>query len=229
MVDRPPMVAVLVGREPDERYSVHRGYLDGVWAAGGVPVLVPTGPDATHGAALDLVDRADALLVTGGGDVDPRTYGEVPAETLMSVDDTRDRIELAAVHVAHEQGRRVLGICRGAQVVAVAFGATLHQDLPAAGFTHHHWDEDRQYEPVHALDVEPGSFAELVLAGATKVNSIHHQAVRDPGSLRVTARSDDGVVEAIESENVLGVQWHPERLLGHDPRQVAAFEWLMDA
>jgi putative glutamine amidotransferase len=229
MVDRPPMVAVLIGREPDERYSVHRGYLDGLWAVGAVPVLVPTGPDETHGGALDLVDRADALLVTGGGDVDPRTYGGAPGETLMSVDDTRDRIELAAVHVAHGQGRRVLGICRGAQVVAVAFGATLHQDLPTAGFTRHHWEEERQYEPVHALDVEPGSLAERALAGATKVNSIHHQAVLEPGSLRVTARSDDGVVEAVESDNVLGVQWHPERLLGYDPRQVAAFEWLVEA
>jgi putative glutamine amidotransferase len=226
MGDRPPMVAVLVGREPDERFSVHRGYLDGLWAAGATPVLVPAGPDPTHGAGLDLVDRADALLVTGGGDVDPRTYGDEEREALMSVDDARDRIELAAVHVAHSQGKRVLGICRGAQLVAVAFGAALHQDLGAAGFAQHHWEEERQYEPVHGLDVEPGSLAELVLAGATKVNSIHHQAVQDAGALRVTARSDDGVIEAVEGDGVLGVQWHPERLLHFDPRQVAAFEWL---
>ena len=134
--------------------------------------------------------------------------------------------EIASVRVARDAGRRVLGICRGAQVLAVAFGGTLHQDLAAAGFQHH-WEEVRQYEPVHAVEAEPGSVAEAVLAGSAKVNSIHHQAVRTPGGLHATAWSDDGVVEAVEGDDVLGIQWHPERLLGYDSRHLAAFHWLV--
>jgi putative glutamine amidotransferase len=147
----------------------------------------------------------------------------------MSVDAPRDRVEIAAVQRAHDADVRILGICRGAQVVGVAFGGTLHQDLVGGGFPHHHWDEERQYEPVHAIKVEAGSLAERALAGATHVNSIHHQAVADPGSLRATAWSEDGVVEAIEGDSVLGIQWHPERLLAHDAANIAAFEWLVDA
>jgi len=114
-------------------------------------------------------------------------------------------------------------------VLGVAFGGTLHQDLTAAGFSQHHWEEDRQYEPVHAIRAEPGSRAEGALADANKVNSIHHQAVRDPGSLVATAWSDDGVIEAIEGDGVLGVQWHPERLLAYDACHLAAFAWLVGA
>jgi putative glutamine amidotransferase len=224
-----PLVAVLIGREPEHRYSVHRGYVDGVWQAGGFPLLLPAGPDFTHDGLLEAVERTDALLVTGGGDVDPAGYGAAVTEELMSVDAERDRAEVAAVLRAHAAGKRVLGICRGAQVLGVAFGGSLHQDLTGAGFPRHHWEEDRQYEPVHAIRSLPGSMADQVLAGATKVNSIHHQAVRDPGSLVATAWSDDDVIEAVEAEGVLGVQWHPERLLGYDARHVAAFEWLVDA
>ena len=224
---RRPRVAVLIGREPDARYSVHRGYVDGVWAVGATPVLVPAGTDATHGTLLEMTADADAVMVTGGGDVDPAEYGASAAEELMSVDAERDRAEVAALRAAHAEGKRVLGICRGAQVLGVAFGGTLHQDLTAAGFPQHHWEEDRQYEPVHAIRAEPGSLAEQALGHATKVNSIHHQAVRDTGSLVATAWSDDGVIEAIEGEGVLGVQWHPERLLAYDACHLAAFEWLV--
>jgi putative glutamine amidotransferase len=223
------MVAVLVGREPDERFSVHRGYVDGVRAVGATPVLVPTGADGGDEGVLDVVARTDALLVTGGGDVDPSHYGHERREELMSVDAARDRVEITAVQHAHAANLRILGICRGAQVVGVAFGGALHQDLVGAGFPHHHWEEERQYEPVHAIKVEAGSLAERALAGATHVNSIHHQAVADPGTLRATAWSEDGVIEAIEGDGVLGIQWHPERLLGYDAAQVEAFKWLVEA
>jgi putative glutamine amidotransferase len=228
LATRDPVVIVLVGREPDERFSVHRGYVDALLAVGAFPVLVAAGANEDDTALLDAVASADALLVTGGGDVDPRAYGEAPTARLMSVDPGRDRAELAAVRFAHDVGRRVLGVCRGAQVLAVAFGGTLHQDLTAAGYQHH-WAEERQYEPVHAVETEPGSVAETVLAGSAKVNSIHHQAVRTAGSLRATSWSDDGVVEAVESEGLLGIQWHPERLLGYDTRHLAAFRWLVGA
>ncbi len=229
LIARPPVVAVLIGREPDERFSVHRGYVDAVYAVGALPMLLPAGPDTTHDTLLAGVAMADAVLVTGGGDVDPAAYGEAESNALMSVDPPRDRAEVAAVHAAHDARKRLLGVCRGAQVLGVAFGGTLHQDLTAAGFPQHHWEEARQYEPVHAVEVEAGSLAELALAGSSKVNSIHHQAVRTPGSLRATAWSDDGVIEAVEGDRLLGIQWHPERLLGDDDRHLAAFRWLVGA
>ncbi|MDQ1432983.1 MAG: putative glutamine amidotransferase [Actinomycetota bacterium] len=218
---------MLIGREPDARFSVHRGYVDGVWAVGAVPVLVPVGDDAIHDTLLEVTTDADAVLVTGGGDVDPAEYGaSVPVE-LMHVDAARDGCVVGGVRAAPADGRRVLGLGRGAQVLGIAFGGSLHQDLTAAGFPQHHWEEERQYEPVHAIRAEPGSLAEQALGPATKVNSIHHQAVRDPGTLVATAWSDDGVIEAIEGDAVLGVQWHPERLLAYDAGHLAAFEWLV--
>jgi putative glutamine amidotransferase len=106
-------------------------------------------------------------------------------------------------------------------------GGTLIHDLPEKGIDGH-WDEQRQYEPVHAVQAEPGSDAALVLDGVERVNSIHHQAVADPGqTLRATAWSDDGVIEAVEAPGLLGLQWHPERMSARDPRHLAAFRWLV--
>lgn len=225
-----PLVALVIGREPEHRYSVHRGYVDAVAAAGGVPVVLPsTSADGAHERTIEVIARSDALLLTGGGDVDPGRYGEPAAPEVYDVDVTRDVLEVDAFHTARAAGIRVLGICRGIQLIAVACGGSLHQHLPRAGFEHH-WDIEQQYEPVHEVLAKPGSTAERVLAGCAKVNSIHHQAVADPGAeLRATAWSDDGVIEAVEAENVLGLQWHPERLFDTDDRHLAAFHWLVGA
>jgi putative glutamine amidotransferase len=221
---RAPLVAVIVGREPAHRYSVHRGYVDAVSAAGGVPVVLPATPaEGAHEGLIEMVTRADALLLTGGGDVDPARYGEPAAPEVYDVDVVRDVLEVDAFHTARATGIRVLGICRGIQLMVVASGGSLHQHLPSAGFDHH-WDIEQQYEPVHEILVMPGSAAERALGGIVKVNSIHHQAVADPGAeLRATAWSDDGVIEAVEADDVLGLQWHPERLFDTDARHLAAF------
>jgi putative glutamine amidotransferase len=225
-----PVVAILAGRSPVERYSLHRGYVEAVWAVGGRAVIVPAGPGADEERVLDLVERADALVVSGGGDVDPAFYdapGAADHAKLQECDPARDAVELAAVRHAVGSGLRVLGICRGAQVVAVASGGTLVIDLPEAGFDGH-WEYERQHEPVHGVHADPGSQAAAALAGAAKVNSIHHQAVDDPGPhLRATAWSDDGVIEAVEAPGMLGVQWHPERLAADEPRHLAPFSWVV--
>lgn len=222
-----PTIAVLVGREPAHRYSVHHAYVDAVWAVDAVPVvLAPPPADVALDALRDFVATCDGLLLTGGGDVDPAAYGEAPAAPLMDIDPLRDRAELAALEVALAGERPVLGICRGIQVLAVALGGRLHQDLTQAGYRDH-WEEERQFEPVHTVSAEPGSLAARALGGTAVVNSIHHQAVQEPGSaLRATAWSDDGVIEAVEGNGALGVQWHPERLVRHDARHLAPFTWL---
>lgn len=218
-----PTVALLVGREPAHRFSVYRGYADAVWEVGATPVVLVPPPDATGidryvSAALGC----DALCATGGGDV-----GVEPLEGLMDPDPIRDVAEAAAVRAAIAASVPVLGICRGIQLMAVALGGTLHRDLPTAGYTGH-WQEERQYQPVHGISAEPCSAALVALGDARYVNSIHHQAVSDPGpGLVASAWSEDGVIEAVEAPGLLGVQWHPERLFGTDARHLAPFQWLI--
>jgi putative glutamine amidotransferase len=220
-----PSVALLVGREPPHRFSVHRGYADAVWAIGATPVvLVPPpsveGLDRYVSAAL----ACDAVCATGGGDV-----AVEPFEGLMDPDPMRDAVEAAVVRAAVSASRPVLGICRGIQLMAVALGGAVFRDLPTAGYAGH-WEEERQFEPVHGISAEPGSAALAALGGARLVNSIHHQAVSDPGpQLVASAWSDDGLIEAVEGPGLLGVQWHPERLFGTDARHLGPFQWLVAA
>jgi len=224
---RAPVVAVLAGRQPTDRYSIHRGYIDALCAVGAQPVIVPAGEHIEAERVLEVVSQCDALVVSGGNDVDPAFYGRERGGGEEEPDAPRDAIEMAAVRLAVAEGLPVLGICRGIQLLAVGDGGTLIADLPAAGY-HGHWDEDHQYEPVHEVVVDPGSAASQVLGGASKVNSIHHQAVESTGaSLRATAWSPDGVIEAVEGPGVLGIQWHPERLFGGDPRHLAPFRWAV--
>lgn len=227
---RGPLVAILAGRSPHERYSLHRGYVEAIWAVGGRAMIVPAGPGCGTDQVLDIVVSSDALVVSGGGDVDPAVYAAAEdheAAAIQECDPERDGLELAAVRQATASGRRVLGICRGAQLLAVASGGTLVIDLPGAGFAGH-WEYERQHEAVHEVAADPKSDASSALAGASSVNSIHHQAVATLGpDLRATAWSADGVVEAVEGAGQLGVQWHPERLAGREPRHLAPFSWVV--
>lgn len=223
----PPLIGVSIGRYPAERYSVHRGYEDAIWACGGHPLLLLPTPGEHLAHTLALAGQCDAFVLTGGGDVGPERYGGPTDGELQDLDSTRDDTELALVDLARALSRPVLGICRGIQLLAVAHGGSLVPDLPTAGHDGH-WDEERQHEPVHGVRAEPGSRAERALAGRDRVNSIHHQAVADPGDLAATAHSHDGVIEAVEGPGVLGVQWHPERLLGWDLDHLAPFHWLVE-
>jgi putative glutamine amidotransferase len=223
-----PVVAVLAGRSPEERYSVHRGYIDSLSRVGALPVVLPAGAGIDPVVVAEWILGCDALIVTGGGDVAPELYGGTGVGDLMEVDAERDRVEVEAVRVAMTAGRRVLGICRGAQVLAVATGGSLVTDLPEAGFAGH-WMEEEEYQPVHDVKAESGSVCETVLGEVGSVNSIHHQAIDDPGEVLVaTAWSPDGVIEAIEGPGALGIQWHPERLVSTDDRHLGPFRWLVE-
>jgi putative glutamine amidotransferase len=223
-----PVVALLAGRSPEERYSVHRGYVDAISRVGALPVILPAGVGMDPVVTAEWVLGCDGVVITGGGDVAPELYGHDRIDALMSVDVDRDRVELEAVRTAIEAGRRVLGICRGAQVLAVATGGSLISDLPSAGYDGH-WMEAEEYQPVHSVKAEPGSVCETVLGQVGSVNSIHHQAIADPGPVLVaTAWSSDGVIEAVEGVGALGIQWHPERLAGNDDRHLAPFRWLVE-
>ena len=227
-----PLVGILIGRSPVDRYSTHRGYVASITAVGGVPVLLPAGPDVDPHALTAMVNLCRSIVVTGGGDVDPHHYSATASTTpelLMDVDPARDITEIVVVQHALAQKKRVLGVCRGAQLLAIMGGGTLIFDLNEKGLDGH-WDEERQYQPVHEISAEPDSLAAHILGTVDQVNSIHHQAIADPGqTLRATAWSPDGVIEAVEGPGLLGVQWHPERLTDSDKRHLAPFAWVVQA
>jgi putative glutamine amidotransferase len=223
------VVGITVGAK--ERSSVVAAYVASVLAAGGTPVLLPTplgDPDQIDKA----VSRVDALLLSGGGDVHPAEYGETTRTTLDAVDRRRDRMELIALRAARDNQMRVLGICRGAQLLVVATGGSLIQDLPAAGYLGH-FDEnhDRGYATLrHGIKAEVGSCADRALDGLVEINSHHHQAIRDVGNeLIATAWADDGIIEAVEGPSLFGLQWHPETLFTTDVRHLEPFRWLVGA
>jgi putative glutamine amidotransferase len=160
-----------------------------------------------------------ALVLTGGGDVHPKFYGRPEAVTMANeIHEERDRFEIAVIREAVERSLPVLGICRGTQVFNVAMGGTLIADIESAGFPSHRKGEKGQR--THGVTVEKGSLLhETVTVERGEVNTSHHQAVETPGEgLRVTGRSPDGIVEALEWERrderpfLLLVQWHPERV-----------------
>jgi len=204
-------------------YAVFHTYTDGVLAAGATPImLVPT-----EDALIDeVLDHIDGLIIPGGGDISPDRYGALGHDIVKDVDDERDHFEIALALRARARRIPMFAICRGLQVVNVAFGGTLIQDLPSQlGREGHDVIGDAAYEPHAIVTVEPGcQLASILGEGAQGVNSLHHQAVDELGEgLRVVARAEDGTIEALAHEDdewtMLAVQWHPEflRVGNHNP------------
>lgn len=192
------------------------GYFRSIEAAGGTPVVIPPRrkPDAS---LISLIDRIDGLLLSGGADINPILMGEDPVPALHGINNERDAFELALTRLAYNRQVPMLGICRGIQVLAAALGGTVMQDIatamPHSTLIKHSQDADRGVA-THFVTAEADSVVGRLLGTRFAVNSFHHQAVGEPGPhFRVTARSADGVVEAIEStdmKSIIGVQWHPE-------------------
>ncbi len=207
----------------DVPFDIHCGsYADAVSAAGGTPVFMPC-----TDAALDVLDYADGLVLTGGSDVSPARYGEEPHPTVYGVDEQRDEVEIALVAKALERGIPILAICRGMQVLNVATGGSLVQHIePGTGDHHAAWDVPPD-ELVHQVTFTDESIASRAYGSDCRVNSLHHQALGRLGrGVVATGFASDGTVEAAEmpEHRVLAVQWHPELVLAHpDP----SFTWLI--
>ncbi len=205
-------------------------YLKALVDSGAYPVILP--PIPNRESVKRLLDGVDGLLVTGGGDIDPELYGEPRHPKCGIPDSDRDEIEISAVKVAIEMGIPVFGICRGHQVLNVALGGTLIQDIPSQvsnSITH---SEEGNRRPLHNVEISDGTMLkEIERENPIMVNSIHHQAVKKLGDgLRVSAKSEDGVIEAIESADgrpVLSVQWHPEENTNEYPQFRKLFEWFV--
>ncbi|HEY0969949.1 MAG TPA: gamma-glutamyl-gamma-aminobutyrate hydrolase family protein [Gemmatimonadales bacterium] len=211
---------VISGDVPRARTNV--AYLSAVLAAGGIPVIVPPfGEPDTARAAAAVLARVDGLLLTGGSDIDPALYGAARHPATGDPDAARDATEIALVHAARERRLPLLAICRGAQILNVAYGGTLVQDIPSECVDPlSHGRSDARAARCHQVAVVPESrLATTLGATALAVNSTHHQSAAAPGrGLRIVATAPDGVVEGLEPDDAdwwaLAVQWHPEELMG---------------
>ncbi|HEY8424904.1 MAG TPA: gamma-glutamyl-gamma-aminobutyrate hydrolase family protein [Limnochordales bacterium] len=231
-----PLIGIVSGQERDgeaARLALPRAYVSAVEKAGGAPLVIPLVEDSR--LAESYLDVLDGLLLAGGGDVDPAHFGEDPSPHLGSVDPERDAVELALARRALELDLPILGICRGMQVLNVAAGGSLYQDIgtqvPHA--IQHRQSAPRWY-PLHEVRLEPESLVGRIFqVESVRVNSFHHQAVRTVApSFRVAAKSRDAVIEAVESRAhafAVGVQWHPECMVERYPVQRLLFAAFVKA
>ncbi len=191
-------------------------YVNSVILAGGVPLVLPLTDDSELLGAM--LDRVDGVIMTGGEDIDPlKWFGEEPIPAMGEIAPKRDDFDIALIRLAVERGIPLLGICRGHQLLNVAFGGNLYQDLPSQlkGYSVKHRQSSPGWYGTHSIKIEKGSLLNKQIGlDSVAVNTFHHQAVKDvaPG-FKATAWSKDGVIEAMEktgSSKVFGVQFHPE-------------------
>lgn len=217
----PPLIGITAGNHPKApgMYVLRWDYIRSIEWAGGVPLVL-----APSGAALhsSLVDRLDGLLLTGGLDIDPASYGEKPHPSVSRTSAERDEFEFLLTRGALQRGVPILGICRGMQVLNVVLGGTLIQDIPTLigpEVLHNHPHKQR-HEIFHEVRLKEGTRLHAILKRERiPVNSLHHQAIKRTGDGVVpTAWADDGVIEAMEVPGapfVVCVQWHPEAFWDH--------------
>lgn len=227
--DHRPMIG-LTGNCADIDVTIRNYYHKQIVAAGGVPVIIP--PVADKDVIINTLERLDAIILTGGADYNPLWAGEEPSAKLHHINAQRDLTELLITRLAYNHNIPMLGICRGIQTLAMALDGKVIQDISETipNTIKHSQDADT-CEPTHSVSVAKGSMLHDVYdKDKLYVNSFHHQAVGDCGpKFIVTAKANDGVVEAIESSEfrkIMGVQWHPE-CMGDDGQPL--FKWLVDA
>ncbi len=217
-------------------FGVGQSYAVAVGRAGGLPVIVPPQPD--QDALREICAQLDGLLLSGGGDIDPARYGEELLPICGPVEPERDDLEIPLARLALEEGKPIFGICRGMQLLNVATGGTLYQDITAQRpDTPPHKTSDyqgRRDQTSHTIAIQPGSpLSDIIGATSHPVNSFHHQAVRQPGSgVELLAWSEDGIPEGLVIPNhpfALAVQFHPEELVFVDPASQRLFDAFVRA
>jgi putative glutamine amidotransferase len=226
--------SVTVGTTPERAY-VNGTYIRAVQDAGGIPLLLT--PHFTSDVQAALWQRLDGLVLTGGGDIEPSRFGEARGPAVDDVSPARDDLELGLTRRAVADDVPLFAICRGIQVLNVALGGTLVQDLASERpGTLPHAQKAPRHQPTHAVKVmgEGTRLGRVLGCLEIDVNSMHHQAIKQLGEgLREVAWAPDGVVEGVEMPGddrfVLGVQWHPEELVGHDQAARNLFAAIVDA
>ncbi|CAD2072288.1 gamma-glutamyl-gamma-aminobutyrate hydrolase family protein [Phocicoccus pinnipedialis] len=216
-----PLIGVTANLVDENRLSLHQSNYNRIIEAGGVPVMLPINDDETTIQAL--IERLDGIVFTGGADVNPIYYNEDPLQQLQEISPGRDAFEFALAEAALKSRTPILAICRGAQVINVACGGTLYQDIPTqvGASAMQHVQLAVNEHASHSVTIDPQSqFAGIYSDAKIMVNSFHHQSIKTPGSgLKAVAHSNDSIIEAIESTTdhyLLGVQWHPEYIVDED-------------
>lgn len=217
-------------------FSLNQVYVRAIEDSGGVALMLP--PILSEDSMREVFSRLDGIVFSGGGDINPSIYEEPPHSTLWGLSDDRDRVELKLARWAAHHEKPLLGICRGTQVLNIALGGTLIQDIPSEvpDALEHSFDDAtvaRDYI-AHPVRVVEGSLLRKVLQSEiVPVNSWHHQALkRIAPDLKVVALAPDGIVEAVEIQAhrfAIGVQWHPEWLYTNHPEMKRLFTALVEA
>ena len=209
-------------------------YISAVNNAGGIAIILPIITD-DH-LLNDYIKIVDGLVLSGGEDISTEYYGESPTKEMGTVCLDRDKYEMGMFKKALETGIPILGICRGMQLINVALGGTLYQDISSQikNSVEHRSKEEEVEKPYHEIKVmEDSNLFKMLGAKELSVNSFHHQSLKDIGKdLRVTSYSKDGVIEGIESTEpgfLIGVQWHPEKLVNDFPVFKGIFGAFIDA
>lgn len=235
MMDRMPLIGVTAGLNDQEKYhTLHRRNMESLLSSGGMPVMLPLTDDPA--TLAQYVERLDGFCFSGGCDVDPQHFGQWQSPSSGAISPLRDAHELAlASLLIARQDKPVLGICRGMQVLNIALGGDIYQDLPTefpSPLMAHRQKQPYQY-PSHRVQVACGSLLHRI-TGMTdlQVNSLHHQAVKQVKGWLPCAESADHVIEAAYKPDhpfFLGVQWHPEHLFPGDEPSRAIFRAFVDA
>jgi len=231
-----PIVGISAGYDWTRNvYSIGEAYVKSVENSGGIPIIIPP----TYNMDIEeILEKVDAIILSGGPDIDPALYGETPIPKMGQINPLRDKFEIELARKVVEKGKPLLAICRGIQVLNVAFNGTLYQDINTQipKSIKHAWHTATGTEvppnyPTHTVILDKNSrIYSIFNKEVLKVNSFHHQAVKDLGKgFKATAWAEDGVIEAIEyngSKFVIGVQWHPEWMW--DSEMIKIFKALIE-
>jgi putative glutamine amidotransferase len=209
--------------------SVSTDYIQAITEFGGVPLVIP---NLQEEAIESIVQQIDGLILTGGGDIDPTLFGEEPLQGLGNITPERDAFEIAIIQKMLKLNKAILGICRGIQILNIAVGGDMYQDIDTQMEKRllQHTQQSPRWHASHFVQVKKGSMlSDIVQMEKFKVNSFHHQAIRKiPNEFEVSAFASDGMIEAFESKIhsfVMGVQWHPECMIArNDPVSAAIFK-----
>lgn len=221
------------GNFPGHRQTfVYEDNVKSVEAAGGLPVVLSVTTD--EAIIKQLAEEIDGLLLTGGADVNPLEYGEEPLENQGMISPERDQFEIALVKAVIDLKKPVFAICRGIQIMNIAYGGTLHQDLAyiSKETSKHKQNSLRPGDESHTVFIKKDSYLYELFGDEVMTNSFHHQAIKEVAKgFKVTAASKDGIVEGIQKEgdcSVAGVQWHPEWMVGdHHEHMLKLFKHLV--
>lgn len=215
-----------------EKVFVNSSYVNAVEKSGGVPIIIPVNSNEEN--IRRQIELVDGIVISGGIDVNPILYKEEPTKDMGYFHPDIDEFDLIAINIGLELKKPILGICRGIQVLNVALGGSLYQDISNIKDCYvKHMQHGKKYVGTHSIRVEDDSILYDILGGELLVNSYHHQSIKDVAKeLIPIAYSKDRVIEAVQMKNakfVVGVEWHPELMVDYDHRMLNLFKRFIEA